>query len=229
MILADLRPLWGVVGVLELASDDVVLRFPAGTDPTKLQAVACWVGSVLLPGVEIKATVDTELASVSEEASYPSEEPVELYYPDITQPFVIERSRQPVVQRATEVPLKNDPAWYPIDGIRVQDLLEDSVTSVSVADRIVTLVKRRGSIHAFQGTCPHQGSLLGPGVLTRDGCIVCPLHKWEFCGETGRSPGGHDVGLTSFEVDVRNEQIWVLLPISDGEIKNAESKRGVHE
>ncbi|MEM7364815.1 MAG: thiamine pyrophosphate-dependent enzyme, partial [Pseudomonadota bacterium] len=67
---------------------------------------------------------------------------------------------------------------------------------------------------AMDNHCPHQGGPLGEGAiepgLNGECWLRCPWHGWDFHPLTGEPPGGHeDSGQTLYEVDVREDGIYV--------------------
>lgn len=44
---------------------------------------------------------------------------------------------------------------------------------------------REGDVfHVVSGVCPHNGAVLGGGPI-RDGCLICPRHRWPWDLKTG--------------------------------------------
>ncbi len=107
--------------------------------------------------------------------------------------------------------------WYRV--ARVGDLPEGRVKTVSVTVGTTThqfaLTHVDGSFHALDNRCPHQGGPLGEGSIecTDEGeCYLrCPWHGWDFDPITGDTPAGHDDGIVTFPVEVRDGEIFVGL------------------
>jgi cytochrome P450/nitrite reductase/ring-hydroxylating ferredoxin subunit len=53
----------------------------------------------------------------------------------------------------------------------------------------LVLLRTEAGLRAFEGRCPHQGTLLGEGQL-EGGELVCRAHGWRFDAGTGRRQGG---------------------------------------
>jgi 3-phenylpropionate/trans-cinnamate dioxygenase ferredoxin subunit len=61
----------------------------------------------------------------------------------------------------------------------------------------------------MDGSCPHQGGLLGNGTL--NGCVVkCPEHGMRFDVTTGVMPGG-GLSVKKFEVKVEGNDVLVAV------------------
>ncbi|HDL41557.1 MAG TPA: thiamine pyrophosphate-binding protein [Actinobacteria bacterium] len=107
--------------------------------------------------------------------------------------------------------------WHRV--ARVDDLPEGRVRTVSVTVGTTThqfaLTHVDGSFHALDNRCPHQGGPLGEGSIecTDEGeCYLrCPWHGWDFDPATGDTPDGHDDGIATFPVEIRDGEIFVGL------------------
>ena len=102
--------------------------------------------------------------------------------------------------------------WHKV--AELTELPDDRVKTVTAGTRSVCLVHHKGTWAAMDNRCPHQGGPLGEGAIEPgiDGqCwIRCPWHGWDFDPLTGAPPGGHeDSGQEMFEVDVRDDGIYV--------------------
>jgi len=93
---------------------------------------------------------------------------------------------------------------------RVADLSELKTAgpfAISANDVDIVLVRTGGEWRAFQGRCPHQGSLLGEGELD-DGALVCRNHRWRFSLDSGQREGGLEC-LASCPVKERDGGVFV--------------------
>lgn len=63
-------------------------------------------------------------------------------------------------------------------------LAEDTPLAAQIGATDVVVVRHSGSITAFEGRCPHRGTLLAEGVVDA-GEIVCAGHGWRFDAQTG--------------------------------------------
>ena len=71
----------------------------------------------------------------------------------------------------------------------------------------LVLVKTRTGIKAFEGRCPHQGALLGEGLVDGN-VLVCRNHGWRFDAENGERRGGSEC-LVECPVEIRGAEVWV--------------------
>ncbi len=64
-------------------------------------------------------------------------------------------------------------------------------------------------VRAIDNICPHQRfPLLHEGEV-EDGCVVCPMHGWEFDLQTGKCRTGGEATITTYDVEIRDGVIWV--------------------
>lgn len=97
-----------------------------------------------------------------------------------------------------------------IKALEPDELPEGRVTPVTCAHRTVCLTHVDGEYSALDNRCPHQGGPLGEGSIEK-GLLRCPWHGWDFDPITGKAPGFDD-GIERFEVEVRDDGVWVAIP-----------------
>jgi nitrite reductase (NADH) small subunit len=66
------------------------------------------------------------------------------------------------------------------------------------------------TIIALMDRCPHAGGSLGQGWI-EEGEVVCPLHRWRFRLGDGRCSTMRGQGVHRFAVEIRQDQVWVLV------------------
>jgi len=99
--------------------------------------------------------------------------------------------------------------WYRVAD--PADLPEGRVMTVVAGRKSLALTHYEGKFSALDNTCPHQGGPLGEGSI-ENGWLRCPWHGWDFHPCTGASPAGHDDGVATFPVELRDDGVWVGLP-----------------
>lgn len=97
-------------------------------------------------------------------------------------------------------------AWVAV--AKVGDIGPDGLLGASAEGVELVLVKYRGEIRAFDGRCPHLGTLLAEGELS-DGKLICRSHHWQFDARSGKKTGDRAVCLQAFPVLVNDGQILV--------------------
>lgn len=100
-------------------------------------------------------------------------------------------------------------AWHRVDPTDVPD--EGRVNSVVLDGRPVALTRCGGSLGALENHCPHQGGPVGEGSI-ENGWLRCPWHGYDYNPITGQPPGGFSDAVTAYEVEERNDGVFVKLP-----------------
>jgi thiamine pyrophosphate-dependent acetolactate synthase large subunit-like protein/nitrite reductase/ring-hydroxylating ferredoxin subunit len=99
----------------------------------------------------------------------------------------------------------------------INELPEGRVKPVTCRHRTVCMTHHRGQIGALDNKCPHQGGPLGEGSI-ENGLLRCPWHGWDYDPITGKAPG-YDDGVETFEVDVRDDGVYVGMPRSKAHVR----------
>jgi len=77
-----------------------------------------------------------------------------------------------------------------------------------VNGKTIALANVQGRFFAIHNTCLHRGGPLGQGVLERS-VVTCPWHGWEYDVSTGKTMANPEVGVETYAVEVRGEDIFV--------------------
>ena len=88
---------------------------------------------------------------------------------------------------------------------------EARVRSVTVDGRSIALTRCGGRLGALDNHCPHQGGPLGEGSIEK-GLLRCPWHGYDYDPLTGRAPGDFADKVTSYDVEERDDGVYVRLP-----------------
>ncbi|ANM30675.1 pyruvate oxidase [Acidobacteria bacterium Mor1] len=99
------------------------------------------------------------------------------------------------------------------------ELPEGRVKSVTCHRVNICMSHFEGKYAALDNACPHQGGPLGEGSI-ENGWIRCPWHGWDFHPTTGNSPGGHDDGVDTFPVEVRDDGVYVGFPAEEEHVRS---------
>ncbi len=104
--------------------------------------------------------------------------------------------------------------WYKV--AERGELRQGEVRAVQAGSRSIALTCHLGQIGALDNACPHQGGPLGEGSIEcndgeKDCWLRCPWHGWDFDPLTGKSPGSHDDGVTTYPVEERDDGIYVAV------------------
>ena len=99
--------------------------------------------------------------------------------------------------------------WHKV--AELDELAEGRVKAVAAGLVTVCLTHFEGTYAALDNHCPHQGGPLGEGSI--ENCwLRCPWHGYDYHPTTGVPPGGFDDGLTTYDLEVRDDGIYVAVP-----------------
>lgn len=93
----------------------------------------------------------------------------------------------------------------------VDDLWDREIRGFEIDGYHVAVLKMDSEIRAYYGLCPHA---LGPmeEFYFEEDAIVCPAHLWTFDARTGAGINPESSHLVSFEVQVKEGEVYVKLP-----------------
>ena len=97
--------------------------------------------------------------------------------------------------------------WYKVLDNK-KSLPEGRVQTVTAGHLGICLTHYKGKFSALDNKCPHQGGPLGEGSI-ENGLLRCPWHGWDFDPCNGKSPGGFDDGIKTFEIKEDGNAIFV--------------------
>lgn len=91
---------------------------------------------------------------------------------------------------------------------RVDEIPENRACIGVAAGERVAVFKYDGKLSAISNVCQHQNGPLGEGEII-DGCITCPWHGFQYDPETGASPPPFTEKVPTFDIQVRDGDVWV--------------------
>jgi len=82
--------------------------------------------------------------------------------------------------------------------------------AVTVGDKEIAIFNLGDRFLAIQNRCPHNNGPLADGIISGN-TVVCPLHQWKTCLETGEVQRPKDTGhcVETFETKVENDIIFI--------------------
>ena len=108
--------------------------------------------------------------------------------------------RQPLLQR-----------WFL--ACKKEDL-RAGAQEVLIGQHVIAVFKTEDGYFATDGMCAHQGGPIAKGVV--DGkCVTCPWHGWQYDVTSGENLLTRRKMLSTYPVDIRGDEVWLALPVSD--------------
>ncbi len=92
----------------------------------------------------------------------------------------------------------------------IADIPPQTGKTVSAGNQAIALFNLNGAVYAINDLCPHRGASLGEGFLD-GGRVLCPLHCFDFDLHTGRCGIVPELKVSTYEVKVVGEEIFVLV------------------
>ena len=91
---------------------------------------------------------------------------------------------------------------------KMAEVAQGTIREFQVDGKAVAIANVGGKFHAISNTCLHRGGPLGEGVLEGN-IVTCPWHGWEYDVTTGKIKQNATVGVASYPVEVRGDDIFV--------------------
>src|SRR5258708_11887733 len=95
--------------------------------------------------------------------------------------------------------------WERVAG--AEQIATNAPLGAALGDQELVLIKSTAGVRAFEGRCPHQGTLLAEGEI-QGSELVCRAHGWRFDCATGERRGASNKpSLKSFPCRVEGGAI----------------------
>jgi len=92
--------------------------------------------------------------------------------------------------------------------VKKDEVPPGTIRELQLDGRTVALANVEGKFFCVDNTCLHRGGPLGEGLL--EGSVVtCPWHGWQYDVSTGKVIENPSVGVQSYPVEVRGDDIYV--------------------
>ena len=85
----------------------------------------------------------------------------------------------------------------------------NNLAEVMADDKKVCVGKYKEKLFAFAAKCPHASGYFVDGWIDALGNVVCPLHRYKFCLQTGRNVTGEGYYLKHWPVQVGEDGVYV--------------------
>ena len=100
--------------------------------------------------------------------------------------------------------------WIKIaDSIHELALSVDGLAEIEVDGKKICIALHNDTLFACAAKCPHAGGTMAHGYVDALGNIVCPLHRYKFSLEHGRSTSGEGYFLKVYHVENRSDGVFI--------------------
>jgi nitrite reductase (NADH) small subunit len=83
-----------------------------------------------------------------------------------------------------------------------------AVREYALDGKAVAIANVAGKLHAINNICLHRGGPIGQGDLSGQ-TVTCPWHGWQYDVTTGKLTNNPAVGVETYPVEVRGDDIFV--------------------
>ena len=83
------------------------------------------------------------------------------------------------------------------------------VTTMQVGKKKVCVAHTTEGFFAVNDKCPHNGASLGNGYCTKEGSVVCPVHRYHFDLKTGRAKSGGGDFVQAYPIEMRDDGVFI--------------------
>jgi len=83
-----------------------------------------------------------------------------------------------------------------------------SIREFQVNGKTIAVANVDGTFYAINNTCLHRGGPLGQGEL-EEKIVTCPWHGWQYDVTSGKVAMNPAIGVETYAVEVRGEDIFV--------------------
>ncbi|MGH9827209.1 MAG: Rieske (2Fe-2S) protein [Blastocatellia bacterium] len=91
---------------------------------------------------------------------------------------------------------------------RVEEVPPGMIREFQLEGVVIALSNVDGKFFAINNVCLHRGGPLGEGEL-QGKVVTCPWHGWQYDVTSGKVCGNPAVGVETYPVEVRGEDIFV--------------------
>lgn len=94
----------------------------------------------------------------------------------------------------------------------VEEVARDFGKTVRIGSIEIALFRlKNGEFHAIENRCPHKGGVLVEGLISGQH-VFCPMHDWKIDVTTGKVQEPDHGCVKTFEVEVKGNDVYILLP-----------------
>ena len=92
--------------------------------------------------------------------------------------------------------------------LKKAEVPDGTIREFQIEGKTLAISNVGGKVYAINNVCLHRGGPLGEGELARD-VVTCPWHGWQYNVCTGKLVTNPAVGVETYPVEVRGDDIFV--------------------
>ncbi len=91
---------------------------------------------------------------------------------------------------------------------KMEEVPAGTIREYAIEGKVIALANVSGKLFAINNVCLHRDGPLGEGELEGQK-VTCPWHGWQYDVTTGKLVANPAVGVETFPVEVRGDDIFV--------------------
>lgn len=95
-----------------------------------------------------------------------------------------------------------------VRAIKKDEIPAGMIRELQLDGKVIALANVDGAFFAVDNTCLHRGGPLAEGELSGRS-VTCPWHGWEYDVTTGKALLNPAVGVATYKVEVRGDDVYV--------------------
>jgi nitrite reductase/ring-hydroxylating ferredoxin subunit len=92
-------------------------------------------------------------------------------------------------------------------------VVSGKILLLKVRSEKICIVKSGLDFYAFSDSCPHNGASLSMGYCNEHHQVVCPLHRYPFDLQSGRSTAGMALCLKTFPLKIETNGVFIGMKV----------------
>lgn len=92
--------------------------------------------------------------------------------------------------------------------LKTNEVPKGMIRELQIDGKVIALANVDGKFYAIDNVCLHRGGPLAEGEMAGTS-VTCPWHGWQYDVTTGKSLMNSAVGVRTYPVEVRGDDIYV--------------------
>lgn len=92
--------------------------------------------------------------------------------------------------------------------LKTNEVPKGMIRELQIDGKVIALANVDGKFYAIDNVCLHRGGPLAEGEMAGTS-VTCPWHGWQYDVTTGKSLMNSAVGVSTYPVEVRGDDIYV--------------------